>query len=338
MAAGDEGWQLEGVEADATLLCGLDAFMTPTEQEFLTAQLISGNTARLATAAEMMYHVSALSLRGKPNLLRAKSLLRSNPSMKESIQRVIQEGREARRMEERRTSPEKSERSPGGRVEARLAPKRLANAQMRQQIDGQIDYMTNHPLPLRWPKYAEITMGKSNKATFLDDTWDGTVLDAFTKISVSTSLLGNVSVTKQHAESAGIHRIINAGATRHSKSSGKGYIDIPSPRVVVASIDREMGRQCVVKGDVVTHFNGEPYTGTARDLSNMIENGYEGEVLTLVFNADAVVAEALKRRALVSDGELVRPPSRSIVLSRQRHSFSEGCRDVQCSLSCPFAF
>jgi len=42
------------VKADSTLLFGLDAFMTDQEQQFMTSQLISGDTNRLAAATEMM--------------------------------------------------------------------------------------------------------------------------------------------------------------------------------------------------------------------------------------------------------------------------------------------
>ena len=50
----DEMKQLDNAQADPMLLCGLDAFMTVQEQKFLTAQLISGDSVRLAVATEMM--------------------------------------------------------------------------------------------------------------------------------------------------------------------------------------------------------------------------------------------------------------------------------------------
>ena len=158
---------------------------------------------------------------------------------------------------------------------------------------------------------------------------------------MNTSLLGHVTITKQHAESEGIQRVIDARSrsrlaaspksrlrrvldatgspkapkspksiakgidtspkVQQTKTVGKGYIDTEQPRVVVASINREMGQQGVVKGDVVTHFNGEDFTGTSTELAKLVENRYEGEVMTFVFNADKAVAEAMKRRSFIAE-------------------------------------
>ena len=128
------------------------------------------------------------------------------------------------------------------------------------------------------------------------------VLDAYAKITVKKSLLGNVTIAKQHAESMGIRRVIDAGSPASPRSDGRGIIDtVPRPRVLVASINRELGRQGVVNGGVVTHFNGQPFTGDASDLSALIGEKCGGEVLTFVVNADSAVAEALRRRAMIVD-------------------------------------
>ena len=50
---------------------------------------------------------------------------------------------------------------------------------------------------------------------------------------------------------------------------------------------------------MVTHFNGEEFKGNATELTELIKDRKEGEMLTFVFNADAAVAEALKRRAVI---------------------------------------
>lgn len=55
---------IDGIKADSTLLCGLESFMTDEEQQYITAQLISGDNARLAAATEMMHYISALSRQG----------------------------------------------------------------------------------------------------------------------------------------------------------------------------------------------------------------------------------------------------------------------------------
>merc|ERR1712127_9241 len=145
-------------------------------------------------------------------------------------------------------------------------------------------------LPLRMPKYAVVTANKLELAglTFMDDMWDGTVLDAFSKITVTKSLLGgHVNVTKQPAENGRVQCVIDAGSP---KPKGKGYIDTYKPRVIIASINRDLGQQGVVKGDVVSHFNGEPFIGTASELAEAVDSRFEGEVFTFVLNADGAVA------------------------------------------------
>lgn len=318
--------RMEDVEPDSTLLGGLDAFMTDEEQRFVTAQMISGETAKLAAATEMMHYVSALSREGiKPSMKRRQSsrlsLVRC-PSMKSSmlssIKEVIREGNEARRQEEERTTTgglasrvAKQTMQFGGVAAGRRNQKMEADMEVRRRME----YMRLHPLPLRMPKYAEATATYAHPfgLTFLDDMWDGTVLDAFSKITVSTSLLGTITISKQHAESSGVSRILDVTCVGSNKKSprckgkgtrhrGRGHIDTVRPRVIVASINREMGHQGVVKGDVVTHFNGEEFKGNAKELTELTKERYEGEVLTFVFNADAAVTEALKRRSMIADG------------------------------------
>mmetsp|Transcript_16127 Transcript_16127/g.35099 ORF Transcript_16127/g.35099 Transcript_16127/m.35099 type:complete len:506 (-) Transcript_16127:52-1569(-) len=304
----DETKQLDNVQADPTLLCGLDAFMTVQEQKFLTAQLVSGDTARLAAATEIIHYVSTLSQQGiKPNSIRRERC------MLESLREIIREGNEARRLDKERghvapsqqTEIKKTVKAVGGMAVSVRNHKKQADMETKMQrmeyleTKKHMEYMKLHPLPLRMPKYAGVMVTKSESAglTFCNDTWDGSVLDAYSKITVNRSFLGKTTVTKQHAESSGIRRVINAGL---AEPNGKGCFDAEKPRVVVASISVDLGRQGVVKGDVVSHFNGEPFNGTASELERLIADSFEGEVLTFAFNADSAVAEALKRRAIMT--------------------------------------
>jgi len=300
---------LEDVPADLTLLSGLDGFMTEQEKQFVTSQFISGDSNKLAVATEIMHYVSLTAKQGiKPSMKRKKSMLIRQPtaqrSVLASISELIKEGNEARKIE-----AEKEGRNTVGVVASQLKTiaggkrnkKQLVDIEMKQQMQ----YMKSHPLPLRMPKYVEVvsSTAKDFSCTFVDDTWNGTVLDAYSKITVRSSLLSSkVTISKQHAESSGIRRVIDAGSSDNSKTKGKGYIDIERPRVIIASINKEMGRQGVVKGDVVSHFNGEEFKGTAAELKELIDTSrYEGELLTFALNADAAVAEALRRRSLISD-------------------------------------
>ncbi len=304
------------VVPDSTLLFGLDFFMTEEEQKFLTALLTSGEPAKLAAATEMMHHISTLSQQGiRPSLKRRQSSRNAaalagcqrsqrdfSRSMLSSIREVIKEGNEARKAEY-----EKGSRQVAGVMAKKLKHDGLAGKKREQkrqndlEMRKQMEHMRFHPLPVRMPKYAELRACPSDvfALQFLDDVWDGTVLDAFTKITVSTGLLGNVTVSKTHAESLGIQNVIQAGSNPKYPNNKKGTIDVERPRVIVASMTREGGHQGVVKGDVVTHFNGEDFAGTATDLRALIDSRMEGETLTFAFNADMAVAEALRRRSLI---------------------------------------
>ena len=256
----------------------------------------------------MMHYVGLTAKQGiKPSMKRKKSMLIRQPtaqrSVLASISELIKEGNDARKIED-----EKEGRNAVGVVASQLKTLAGGKRNQKQLVDmemkHQMQYMKSHPLPLRMPKYVEVvsTTSKDFSCQFVDDTWNGTVLDAYSKISIKKSLLGKVTISKQHAESSGIRRVIDAGSSDNSKTKGKGYIDIERPRVIIASINKEMGRQGVVKGDVVSHFNGEEFKGTAAELKELIDTSrYEGEVLTFALNADAAVAEALRRRSLVSD-------------------------------------
>ena len=257
----------------------------------------------------MMHYVGLTAKQGiKPSMKRKKSMLIRQPtaqrSVLASISELIKEGNEARKIEN-----EKEGRNAVGVVASQLKTLAAGKRNQKQLVDiemkQQMQYMKSHPLPLRMPKYVEVVSSSSKdfSGTFVDDTWDGTVLDAYSKITVRTSLLSSkITISKEHAESSGIRRVIDAGSSDNSKTNGKGCIDIERPRVIIASINKEMGRQGVVKGDVVSHFNGEEFKGTAAELKELIDTSrYEGEVLTFALNADAAVAEALRRRSLISD-------------------------------------
>lgn len=70
-------------------------------------------------------------------------------------------------------------------------------------------------------------------------------------------------------------------------------------RVKIKSTRGVAGRLGLMRGDVVTHFQGEPWNGTADELTRTIETLFledPGEMLQLVVNADECTAEALRAR------------------------------------------
>jgi len=294
--ANDKEGALINIRPDTTLMSGLEFFMTDSEQRFVTSYLVSGCHSKLAAATEMLHYVSALSRQGiTPNKKRSDSFYGNTNSMMGSIREVIREGNEARKKEHKGG---RTRKMSAGHFSPLAKEKRRNREQMNLELKNQFEYMSKFPLPLRMPKYAELTANKRGfSLTFKDDSWDGTVIDAFCKISVTKSLLGRVSVKKQHGQSKGIRSIVDVGS---SKPNGKGQIDTSTPRVIVASISAEGGKQGIMVGDVVSHINGSQFYGSACDLVQKI-NSSDGELLTFAFNADAAVAEALRRRWLLSN-------------------------------------
>jgi len=80
-------------------------------------------------------------------------------------------------------------------------------------------------------------------------------------------------------------------------------VELPhQPRILLASVTKELGRQGVTKGDVVTHMiqgqnlSGKTQTDT-RELLAHINHNNDGK-LCLVLNAERSVAEALKHQAM----------------------------------------
>ena len=311
--ASDKERELVNMRPDTTLMNGLEYFMTDQEQRFVTSYFVSGDTAKLAAAIEMLHYVSKLSRQGiRPSLKR--SSCHAN-SMMSSIREVIRESNEARKTEQ-----EGAAHKSVGVLAEMFVPlakeKRRTREQMNLELKNQFEYMIKFPLPLRRPKYAELTAHKGGfSLTFRDDTWDGTVLDAFCKISVTKSLLGHVSVTKQHGQSRGIRSIVDVGS---SKPNGRGQIDTSRPRVIVASISAEGGQQGIMVGDVVSHVNGLQFYGSACDLVQKINSRSDGELLTFAFNADAAVAEALRRRWVLSNPSGKGSPKKKVASSNSK--------------------
>ena len=165
-----------------------------------------------------------------------------------------------------------------------------------------------YPLPARMPKYAEVSSGDDLPLQFIDDDWDGSLLDAFRRISVSSSMVFGSVV--RHAEPPNgrfgpyVFRILRMDEWDGSECDPR--IDAPGqPRALVSWSGAEAGRQGVARGDVVTHVDGVPFSGTAAELAEVLKGAAarggerQGEPLHLVFNADRAVAEVLRRRAAV---------------------------------------
>ena len=171
-------------------------------------------------------------------------------------------------------------------------------------IRQNMERLKRFPLPVRMPKFVELELPDHRRSTsslpfgLIDDIWDGYLIDAFVKISVS---FGG-SVHKKQPKHKGVYRILNMDA--YDDSFNNPRIDVDKPRVLVSSVRSGAGRQGVVKGDVITHINGEEFHGTKADFKEAIRSAAarnDGNTLELILNAERSVVEAIKRRAAIMD-------------------------------------
>lgn len=141
-------------------------------------------------------------------------------------------------------------------------------------------FRKTHPLPARMPKYTILTVfnDKKPKLTFKDDEWDGSIADAYSRVHTQKRNMA-------------VDRILS---TAESEFCGQA-----SSRVKIKTVKGEAGRVGLQKGDVVTHINAEPWTGTAEELSQRIYAMYEedpNQTFSIVVNAEPATAQALKLR------------------------------------------
>jgi hypothetical protein len=172
--------------------------------------------------------------------------------------------------------------------------------------------------------------------TFVDDEWDGSIADAFARAQVvsvaatrnsssqnnnshregcdsssgSSNVGGNTTSKmmivkgrigpRSEIEKEGVNRIL-AESSRTAALDGRP--PFRTKRVLVASVRGQAGKCGIMKGDVITHVNGEEFTGTANDLRSVLIRAYEEQghdgIVMLVVNAEECTAEALRLRSRI---------------------------------------
>ncbi len=145
---------------------------------------------------------------------------------------------------------------------------------------------------------------------FVDDEWDGSVADAFARARIGP-VPGNRNqlqvqrrvTSKNPVEQIGVKNILAMGDINDGQSSHERRPPMRYQRVLVASVRGQAGKSGIMKGDVVTHVNGEVFLGNADELNKLLVNAYEEQgrdgVILIVVNAEACTAEALRLRSRV---------------------------------------
>uniref|UniRef100_A0A7S1YYN3 PDZ domain-containing protein n=1 Tax=Ditylum brightwellii TaxID=49249 RepID=A0A7S1YYN3_9STRA len=272
--------------------------MTAEEQQEVTKLMTSGDPAKVAQAATILSGIADLVVAGIPPSQRSEShaqkmtvLLNTSYTNNVLVRQALLNGQHnvARQI-------------------------RLEEAEVRER-------RRNNPLPPRMPRYARMkafdpassvkrgglkgiigvpSIPKTNigkgplgrkrapSLTFVDDSWDGSVGDAFTEIKIKHGI-----VTRTQKETPGINRILAAAGAKEDN----GELE---PRVLIDERHNDGGRRAFQKGDAVTHINGQGFTGNAEDLVTLLSKMYENgtEFFDIVVNAEGSVAEALRLRAI----------------------------------------
>ncbi len=161
-----------------------------------------------------------------------------------------------------------------------------------------------------WKSFFKGMLGNGGAAsmTFVDDEWDGSVADAFARAQIGRAGKDNRQTVKGRfgpqnpAEKASVQRIIAMGL---QEEDGGDSLTRPIrfQRVLVGGVGGQAGKVGIKKGDVVTHINGEEFTGDAAALHALLVEAYEQQgkdgVVMIVVNAEDCTAEALRLRARV---------------------------------------
>ena len=146
---------------------------------------------------------------------------------------------------------------------------------------------------------------RAKTMTFVDDEWDGSVADAFARAKIGTQsgdqhiVLTRVGPTNP-VEQMGVRNIISLGERERRQ---EGLPPARVRRVLVGSVRGQAGKSGIMKGDVVTHINGEMFMGDAAELNALLIKEYEDQgrdgVVMIVVNADVCTSEALRLRSRV---------------------------------------
>ena len=315
------------VKEDATLFAGLEDFLNGEQKKQITMQMTSGDPNQLAAAALELWHVlhddghgtSTMSDNNTSSIPDRRQRL----SKRSSVFQLIAEAQEAHEKQiganggEEKKTAELLDQQYRVLSSAQSATENERRSLVGSNLKRQVAFQKAFPLPVRMPKTVELQVSEdcdshNQMIQLVDYEWDGTVIDAFRKISIG--FLGNVNQQSPPRSNQGVQRILGRGLD--------GQVEFPGQkRVLILEAGRQAGRQGAVRGDVVTHINGQPVHEivngadakaehvTAADVERKLmlllqkqqyqRQGRESKVdkIMVTLNAERSVAEALQRRA-----------------------------------------
>lgn len=282
---------VENSRTDSTLFYGLDFFLPEEDREYLTRKMLSGKQTDLAEAAEILAKV-AKSLKNNPGGELPRSFVPKAPQRvldkRSSIFGLVEDVEAVHLKKEQKASRDLREQAQllGQQSTPTRGNHRI---QRRQSVLLLAQNQRDFPLPVRLPKFVSCRRRVlQENFGLLDHEWDGTVLDAFSKITIGF----RKNIKQTPSSHKGVLNMLGGTEAR---------IELPGQsRVILAKVHRTIGQQGVTKGDVLTHINGECISGEkVEEVERLLsEAGKASDQLQLVFNAERSVAEGLRRRAM----------------------------------------
>eukprot|EP00546_Thalassionema_frauenfeldii_P008276 CAMPEP_0178916954 /NCGR_PEP_ID=MMETSP0786-20121207/12960_1 /TAXON_ID=186022 /ORGANISM="Thalassionema frauenfeldii, Strain CCMP 1798" /LENGTH=428 /DNA_ID=CAMNT_0020590415 /DNA_START=177 /DNA_END=1460 /DNA_ORIENTATION=- len=229
------------VKEDPTLFAGLDYFLSQEERLYVTELMSSGETANLAEAAQLLFFV-------------AKDAFSNNNKKASTLERS--ESCKSRIQNSKRSFVKKSsfldlidEAEDAHQGFDKKHSKSTTAGQRREQIQSmarQVQIQNEFPIPVRMPKVIEISFAEKFELQFIDYEWDGTVMDAYSKLSIG---FNRKSVRQKRPNNKRVRLVLD----------GDGDVQVEMPgqkRILVGHVGHSAGKQGTMLGDVVTHVNG----------------------------------------------------------------------------------
>ncbi|GFH44873.1 hypothetical protein CTEN210_01347 [Chaetoceros tenuissimus] len=263
---------MEGI--DKSLLAGLDALMTQEEQLYITNLMTSGDTMKLAQAAQILYEVKRVNIEENTN----------QPGSEKKVKDPILKLKQSRSFR---------------KIKNLLAKSPSKTEQLALEMANDVQPLAQMPKYVVLKADFDINARHNKTLQFKDDGWDGTMADAFSRMYApeesSSSSEESISSDDDSIKEEDIAQRIKAKKVQKSSNSKKKKDN----RVIVA-VSRQALRCGIEEGDVVTHVNMEEFDGDANDLHEMINDFYikgnKEAVFNMVLNAEQSVARELQNR------------------------------------------
>lgn len=326
------------LEVDPTLLRGLEAMMSEEEKKFVTKLMTSGYPEDLSKAAQILSGIVDL-IRNRNVIVRQNvaSKTNNNGNTTSPNSAAASAARTATALHSANTNMRHGYSNAGLVTRSRNGERGAGISAIQKQMEDEARDKIRRPLPARMPLCISLSTGEFEKMalksreqqaepaepqgwfkellgkgaerirpvatmTFVDDEWDGSVADAFARARIGegerrTPVVKTRAGPKNLAEQASVKKILSATKKEERRPP------VRCQRVLIASARGQAGKSGIQKGDVVTHVDGQVFTGNAAALNTLLINAYNDQghdgVVVIVVNAEECTAEALRLRSLV---------------------------------------